>query len=139
MIVNYIIQGIILISYVIVFRLQFIEIKHLKNKLNTLEKFQNIFDIDKIKGYVEILEAENKRRIDEAKTERLEDYFKASVDKALKKVPEDKLKEWAEMYLFTFKILAVSDKNQREKFLLDLKEHEVSLRKLLLDYDKQNP
>lgn len=139
MILNYIIQGVLLLSYLIVFIFQYNQVKHLKEKLNTLEKFQSIFDVDKFEGYIKLLENEFDRKLEHAHTARIDNAIKASIDVATQNLPKNAESQLLELLQFTATILSPFEQEKREIFIGKLPFNEVALRKFFLDQNKPKP
>lgn len=138
MYVDYIIQGVILLSYILVFRYQLVEINHLKSKLDTLEKFQSIFDVNKFTEYAKWLEMDFERKLTEVKIQRIDDAVMAQMIDEIKKLPDDFLKRYLELFSFMLGFLNQSDKETKELFLSKLKNNEEVLRKNLLKLEQKS-
>jgi len=139
MIVNYIIQAVLLLSYLTVFLFQYHQIKHLRDKLTTLEKFQNIFDIDKFEKYIKFIEQEANLKLERAKTERIDKTIKASIDAISQQFPRETENQILELLQFTASVLIQFEPEKREIYLLKLPFNEVALRKIFLDHDTPRP
>ncbi len=106
-----------------------------KSKIEVLEKFQSIFNLDDVEKYVDIHKKNHEEEIRKVKIERIGTATKAIIHEAVSKLPIDQTEKYTETLTFTFEILAQLDSNARENFLLKLEKNEVILRDLLVGYD----
>ncbi|HEY2582675.1 MAG TPA: hypothetical protein VGI43_12755 [Mucilaginibacter sp.] len=93
----YLIQSILLISYVIVFVYQLTTIKALKEKFTALEKFQTIFDLEKVEKYVKVIEQKAATEIEVNRRAQLSKHLKDEVEKAARNQGEELLNRYGEI------------------------------------------
>ena len=95
--VQLIIQGIIFVSYLIAIIYQFNTIKHLKTKLDVLEKFQSIFDLKKIDDYVKVIQNKADAEIEITKRSQLNKELKEAVEREARAQGETILNRYCEL------------------------------------------
>ncbi|SDM28784.1 hypothetical protein SAMN05421813_10913 [Daejeonella rubra] len=103
----------IVIIYIAVFVWQFSLINTLKSKLETLERFQNIFDIKKIEEYVALMDSKLEAEKEVIKLSKIDNEIKARVDYHMATIPQELKDKYHE--LFAYLMLKVEECPQESR------------------------
>lgn len=134
-----IISVVFLISYIIIFLFQKNIIKGqtalnktLTDKLVVLEKFQNIFDLEKLEKYVKLIQDTHEEDLKQAYTERTSDLVKALVLNAYKNIPSEINENYLELVGMMYRTMMQFEPETREIMILHMPKNEVLLRELMV-------
>ncbi|OAQ42818.1 hypothetical protein A5893_17330 [Pedobacter psychrophilus] len=135
---NLIISCVFLITYVVVFLFQKSVIKGQKelnktltDKMLVLEKFQNIFDLDKFEKYVKVLKETHQQDLDQAFIARTSETVRAVVNKAYKDLPKELSDSYYELLKVTYITIMQYEKETQEMMLMLMPINEEMIRDLM--------
>ena len=125
-----VVNMLLVIGYGITFFWQRGLIKTMNNKLEILERFQNIFKLDEVEKYVSIIQKNHDIEKEQIRTERISDARRASINDAVSKLPKYTEQQLEELIEFSFTVLYQLDPSTRELFIGRLPVTEPLLRGL---------